>query len=91
MDKILTIVIPSYNAEATLKQTVDSMLIPDIELRQQLDILIVNDGSKDRTLALARKLEADNLGVVHVWDQENSGHKYTVNVGVNKTHVKLSK
>lgn len=74
MDKILTIVIPSYNVEATLKQTVDSMLIPDIELRQQLDILIVNDGSKDRTLALARQLEAENPGVVCVWNKENGWH-----------------
>lgn len=91
MNKILTIVIPSYNVETTLKQTVDSMLISDEEMRQQLDILIVNDGSKDGTLALARQLESDNPGVVRVWDKENGGHGSTINVGIEQAYGKYLK
>ena len=91
MEKLLTIVIPSYNVEATLRQAVESMLVPDIKLRNLLDILIVNDGSKDGTLALARQFEADNPGIVRVWDKENGGHGSTINVGIDHGYGKYMK
>ena len=91
MDKLLTIIIPSYNVEATLRQAVESMLVPDMNLRNLLDILIVNDGSKDGTLALARQLEADNPGIVRVWDKENGGHGSTINVGIDHGYGKYMK
>ena len=91
MDKLLTIVIPSYNVETTLRQTVESMLVPDQRLRNLLDILIVNDGSKDGTLALARQLEADNPSIVRVWDKENGGHGSTINVGIDHGYGKYMK
>ncbi len=91
MDKLLTIVIPSYNVETTLRQTVESMLVPNIKLRNMLDILIVNDGSKDGTLQLARQLEADNPGVVRVWNKENGGHGSTINVGIDHGYGKYMK
>lgn len=84
MDKILTAVIPSYNVEQTLEKTVRSMLISNIQLRNTLDILIVNDGSKDGTLALATQLEKENPGIVRVWNKENGGHGSTINVGIEQ-------
>ena len=91
MDKLLTIVIPSYNVEETIRQTVESLLVSDMKLRNLLDILIVNDGSQDGTLALARQLEADNLGIVRVWDKENGGHGSTINVGIEQAYGKYLK
>lgn len=91
MDKLLTIVIPSYNVEETLCQTVESLLVPDMKLRNLLDILIVNDGSKDGTLTLARQLETDNPGIVRVWDKENGGHGSTINVGIEQAYGKYLK
>lgn len=91
MDKLLTIVIPSYNVEETLRQTVESMLVPDMGARNMLDILIVNDGSKDGTLRLAKQLEADNFGIVRVWDKENGGHGSAINVGIEQAYGKYLK
>lgn len=91
MDKLLTIVIPSYNVEQTLRQTVESMLVSDQNLRMLLDILIVNDGSKDGTLALARQLEAENPDIVRVWNKENGGHGSTINVGIDHGYGKYMK
>lgn len=91
MDKLLTIVIPSYNVDDTLSQTVISMLVPDMRMRSLLDILIVNDGSKDGTLQLAKQLEADNPGIVRVWDKENGGHGSTINVGIEQAYGKYLK
>ena len=49
MEKILTVVVPTYNAEKYLRDNLESFEIP--ELMQDIEILIVNDGSTDHSLA----------------------------------------
>lgn len=62
----VTVIVPCYNGEQDLKRTVDSLLdqecLPD-------EILIVDDGSKDGTRAIATSYG----GIVRVISQENSG------------------
>lgn len=91
MEKLLTIIIPSYNVERTLQQTVESLMVSDKRLLESLDILIVNDGSKDGTLELASRLERENPGVVRVWNKENGGHGSTINVGIEQGYGKYLK
>ena len=50
MEKILTVTIPSYNVEKYLRQTLDSFLAE--EILEEIEILIVDDGSKDKTAAI---------------------------------------
>lgn len=58
--KTLTFVIPAYNMESYLDRCVNSLLsASDIS---DLEVLIVDDGSKDGTLEYARKLERTNPG-----------------------------
>lgn len=76
--KLLTIAIPSYNSEAYLEKCVDSLL-PGGE---DVEILIVDDGSKDGTPALADRLASENPGVVRAIHQANAGHGGAVNTGV---------
>ena len=52
MKKILSIIIPSYNMEAYLAKGLDSVL--SIDDPSPLDVIVVNDGSKDGTLEIAR-------------------------------------
>lgn len=74
---LLSVVVPSYNAEAWLERCVDSLLVDGPET----EIIIVDDGSTDTTLALAQDLAArsSNIVVVH---QENKGHGGAVNTGI---------
>ena len=51
MGKILTVVVPTYNAEKYLRDNLESFKIP--ELMEDLEILIVNDGSTDHSLETA--------------------------------------
>lgn len=46
MEKILTIVISSYNMQDYLHRCLNSLIIPE-EQMQHLKVLVVNDGSKD--------------------------------------------
>ena len=55
MKKILTVVIPAYNIEKYIENCLDSFVIP--EVLEDLEVLIVNDGSKDRSADLAAAYE----------------------------------
>ena len=77
MEKTLTITIPSYNVENTLRETVDSLLVPSI--LNDLEILIVNDGSKDSTSVIGHEYERQYPQTVRVIDKKNGGHGSKIN------------
>lgn len=80
MNKILTIVVPSYNAESYLVETIPTMV--NASNIEDVEVLIVNDGSKDNTLKIARQFEEKYPTVVKVIDKENGGHGSTINAGI---------
>ena len=82
MDKILSIIVPSYNMEAYLPKCLGSLVIDDEDLLQKLDVIVVNDGSKDRTSAIAHEFETRYPGVFRVIDKENGNYGSCVNAGL---------
>lgn len=79
MKKILTISIAAYNAENFLRKTLDSLLIKNLDL---LEVLIINDGSKDDTISIAREYEKKYPNVFKAIDKENGGYGSTINLGI---------
>ena len=77
--KVLTFVIPAYNSESFLNKCLDSMLVP--ELLEKLEILVVNDGSTDRTAEIAEGYCARYPDTVRLISQENKGHGGALNTG----------
>lgn len=64
-----SIVIPCYNAEAYISQTIDSACAQTVS---DIEIIVVDDGSTDSTpRILAQKAEADSR--IHVYKQNNAG------------------
>lgn len=76
--KYITFAVPSYNSEAYLHQAIDSLLV----VGEDAEIIIINDGSKDRTLEIARAYEEKYPNIVKVIDKENGGHGSGVNKGL---------
>lgn len=76
--KILSVAIPAYNAEAYLKNCVDSLL-PGGE---DVEIIIVNDGSKDSTKQIADEYVEKYPNIVKAIHQQNAGHGGAVNAGL---------
>ena len=77
--KILSFVIPAYNSERFLDKCIGSMLVE--EVLDKLEIIVVNDGSKDGTVALAESYCSRYPGVVRLISQENKGHGGALNTG----------
>ena len=76
--KLLSIAIPSYNSQDYLAHAVESLLPGGDEV----EILIVNDGSKDRTAEIADEYEAKYPGIVRAIHKENGGHGDAVMEGL---------
>ena len=78
MRKLLTIVIPSYNSAAYLERSVLSV----VPCGDELDVLIVDDGSTDQTPEIADRLARQFPDRVRVHHQENGGHGEGLNQGI---------
>jgi len=77
--KILSFIVPSYNCSAFLPKCIGSMLHP--ELLEQLEVIIVNDGSTDDTASVAERLVEKYPQTVRLINQENKGHGGALNTG----------
>lgn len=75
---LVSVVIPCYNQEKYLKETVESVLKSRYT---SFEILIVNDGSTDHSLALAQNL-ADQHSSIRVLSFENGGVAKARNLGI---------
>lgn len=60
MEKILTVVIPSYNVERFLRQTLESFV--EESVLEDIEVLVVDDGSKDRTALIGKEFEKQYPG-----------------------------
>ena len=78
--KILTIAVPAYNMARWLPRCLDSM--NDMRLGSMLEVIVVDDGSADDTLAIARRYAQRNPDIFRVVTQPNGGHGAAVNTGI---------
>lgn len=80
MDKLLSIVIPSYNVEKTLGNVLDNLV--NCHTLDRLDILVIDDGSTDRTPQIARKYVTKYPESIQLITKKNGGHGSTINTGI---------
>ena len=76
--KLLTFAIPSYNSQDYMEHCIQSLLPGG----DDVEILVVDDGSKDRTAEIADEYEKKYPGIVRAIHQENGGHGEAVNAGI---------
>lgn len=76
--KLLSIAIPCYNSESYMEKCIESLLAGG----EDVEILIVNDGSSDRTAEIADSYAEKYPTIVRAIHQENGGHGAAVNAGI---------
>ena len=88
MMKILTIAVCAYNMEEYLANCLDSFLIPQAE---KLEVLILNDGSKDRTAEIAGEYQQRYPDTFVLVNKENGGWGSNLNLAITKATGKYFK
>jgi len=79
LDKLISIIVPVYNAEKYLPQCLDSILAQSYP---HFELILVNDGSPDGCLGICREYEARDSRI-SVIDQPNSGASTARNTGID--------
>ncbi len=74
----LSVIVPAYNVETTLKRCIQSIIDQKID---DMEIIIINDGSRDNTLQIASDI-ADTHPSVRLINQENCGLSGARNTGI---------
>ena len=75
-DIMVSVIVPAYNEEKSIGRTIESLLGQDY---QNFEVLVVDDGSEDRTLEIAKGFEGTKVRVIH---QENMGKAEALNTGI---------
>lgn len=76
--KVLSVAVPCYNSQEYMRNCIDSLL----EGQDLVEIIIVDDGSKDNTAEIADEYAAKYPDIVKAVHQENGGHGEAVNTGL---------
>lgn len=90
MEKTLSIIVPTYNMEKYLCKCLDSLIVSD-ENMQLLEVLVINDGSKDSSSQIAHEYEAKYPQTFRVIDKENGNYGSCINRGLKEATGKYVK
>lgn len=87
--KILSIIVPTYNMEKYLSYCLDSFLIN--KNRDKLEVIIVNDGSKDKSLEIANEYVSRAADIFRVIDKKNGNYGSCINAALPEVNAKYVK
>lgn len=88
--KLLTISIAAYNMEKYLAKTLSSLVLENIYM-DDMEVLIINDGSTDNTTAVAEEYVQKYPSVFRIINKENEGYGTAVNRGIQEARGKYFK
>ena len=87
--KLLSVIIPTYNMAELLPRCLHSLL--DSPCKEELDVIVVNDGSKDNSLEVAMDFQRRYPGIVNVIDKPNGNYGSCINAGLYRATGKYVK
>lgn len=84
-EPLLSIIVPVYNVEKYVGATIESLLSQDY---QNIEVILVNDGSTDKSLEICRDYSLQDSRV-QVYTQENQGQSVARNLGLEHARGEL--
>ncbi len=81
----VTVLVPAWNEEATIADTINVIFEIDYPI---LEVIVINDGSKDKTAGIVRELQK-KYSKLKLIDKENTGKANSLNVGIKEAKGEL--
>lgn len=85
MKKLLSIIIPMYHSASFIEKCLDHLLLPPAWM-EQLEVLVVSDGSTDRSEELVKPYTRKYPESILLYHKENGGHSSVINYAVPLCH-----
>ena len=76
---MVSIVMPAYNAEKTIRDSIESI---QVQTFKDWELIVIDDGSKDRTADILREKASEDSRIHFLQNEKNSGASYTRNRAV---------
>jgi polyisoprenyl-phosphate glycosyltransferase len=80
---VISIVLPIYNEEAGLASFVSELSLELTKTSENAEVIFVNDGSKDNSLTLIKKICEENKDFKYIDLSRNFGHQIAVSAGID--------
>ncbi|MDP9801718.1 glycosyltransferase involved in cell wall biosynthesis/CDP-glycerol glycerophosphotransferase (TagB/SpsB family) [Arcanobacterium wilhelmae] len=81
-DPLFTIVVPVYNTEKYVGETIDSIIRQAESMFERTEIILINDGSTDGSAEIAQSYVDRYPGKIHLFSKPNSGTSDSKNLGI---------
>jgi len=78
---LVSVIIPVYNSEATIAESLESVIKSVSKVTEDYEIIAINDGSKDNSLSILLEVSNEYKNLI-VIDQKNMGAAHARNVGL---------
>jgi poly-beta-1,6 N-acetyl-D-glucosamine synthase len=79
----ISLIVPAFNEEITIKKTIQSLIELDYP---NYEVLIIDDGSTDKTLEIAKRFASSEVKVIH---QKNQGKANALNNGIKNSNGEI--
>ena len=86
----MSIIVPTYNMEKYLSRCLKSLVVSK-EYLSSLEVLIINDGSKDHSSTIGHEFESKHPQTFRVIDKENGNYGSCINRGLREARGKYVK
>ena len=80
---MISIVLPIYNEEAGLASFISELSLELTKISENAEVIFVNDGSKDNSLTLIKKICEENKDFKYIDLSRNFGHQIAVSAGID--------
>ncbi len=84
----VSMLVPCFNEEKTLGKTIESLLAMDYPA-EKLEVVVIDDGSKDNTAAIGRAYAERNPTQVRFLQKENGGKYTALNLGIEQSSSEI--
>ena len=77
--KSISFIVPAYNEEKTIREALRKLIALDVNLEKE--ILVIDDGSKDKTAKIVREMARENISVKLISHKQNAGKGAALRTG----------